>query len=268
MNIYEKVLLGLAVLIITTPVLKLITKVLELIIRKRVNKQGRMIFNKVIFYTGYIIISLYVLSLFGIDMKTLMGAAGIFGIAIGFASQTSVSNIISGLFMIGEQPFAVGDVIEVGGNRGTVMSIDLLSIKLNTFNNRLIRIPNENLIKTDVVNITRYPIRRIDISLSVHYDSDLRKVLEKLISIAKSSDDILLNPEPLARIEQFGESGIEIFFGAWVQREKYVDTKNELMLTIKEEFNKEGIVIPYPHRTLLIEKDVSESSALVEGEAL
>lgn len=255
MENYEKILLGIAVLVVGIPLLKGITYVVELLIKKRVNQQGRMIFNKVVFYTGYIVIFLYVLSLFGVDMKTLMGAAGIFGIAIGFASQTSVSNIISGLFMIGEQPFAVGDIIEVGGNRGTVMSIDLLSIKLRTFNNRLVRIPNENLIKMDVVNITRYPIRRIDITLSVHYDSDLRAVIQKLIDIANANEDILLNPEPLARVEQFGDSGIEVFFGAWVQRENYVDTKNELMLTIREEFKKEGIVIPYPHRTVIINKE-------------
>ena len=79
-----------------------------------------------------------------------------------FASQTSVSNIISGIFLISEQPFQVGDLIKVGETKGVVLSIDLLSIKLRTFDNQLVRIPNENLIKNELSNITRFPIRIVE----------------------------------------------------------------------------------------------------------
>lgn len=109
-------------------------------------------------------------------------AAGIAGIAIGFASQTSISNIISGLFLISEKPFAVNDVIKAGDTTEIVLSIDLLSIKMRTFDNLYIRVPNEKIIKEELTNVTRFPIRRLNIDISVAYKEDLARVKERFES--------------------------------------------------------------------------------------
>jgi small-conductance mechanosensitive channel len=115
---------------------------------------------------------------------TMLGAAGVLGIVLGIASQTSVGNIVSGLFLISEKPFEIGDLIRVGTTTGVVYSIDLLSIKLKTFDNLVIRIPNQSIITNEVTNITKFPIRRMNISVSVAYKEDLTKVEEVLKSIA------------------------------------------------------------------------------------
>ena len=117
-----------------------------------------------------------VLGELGVKLTALLGAAGIVGIAVGFASQTSVSNIISGLFLISEKPFAIGDVLKVGGTTGIIQSIDLLSIKIRTFDNLFVRIPNEKILSSEVTNITRFPIRRMDIVFQVDYGQDLARV--------------------------------------------------------------------------------------------
>ena len=96
----------------------------------------------------------------GADLSVLFGAAGIITLALGFASQTSASNLISGIFLIGDNTFSVGDTISVGSTTGQVLSIDLLSVKLRKFDNVLVRIPNETLIKTEVTTLTRFPIRQ------------------------------------------------------------------------------------------------------------
>ncbi|MDZ7816437.1 MAG: mechanosensitive ion channel [Planctomycetota bacterium] len=99
----------------------------------------------------------------GYKLTALLGAAGIAGIAIGFAAQTSLSNIISGFFLLSERPFAQGDLVQCGSDTGFVLSVSLLSVKMRTFDNKLIRIPNENLIKKEVYNLTKFPIRRVNV---------------------------------------------------------------------------------------------------------
>ena len=180
------------------------------------------------------------------DRNILLGTAGVAGIAIGFASQTSVSNMISGLFLISEKPFEVNDVITVAGSTGIVMSIDLLSVKIRTFANTFIRIPNETIIKTEVTNITRFPIRRLDINLRVGFDEDIEKVRNLLLEICAENSNILDNPAPLFIFNGFGESAIELFFGVWFDKDSYIAAKNSILLQIKDRFRAEGISIPYP----------------------
>lgn len=230
--------------------LRIISFVTAGIVKKKISKQSVMIVQKGILYIGMLFISIIALQQFGVKPTALLGAAGIIGIALGFASQTSVSNIISGLFLIGEKPFEVGDIIQVGERRGTVLSIDLLSIKLRTFDNQFIRIPNENLIKTDVVNITRFPIRRMDINIGVAYKENIRKVLDILKDIAEKNRYILDEPEPFIMFDGFGSSALEITYGVWFVREEWAKAKTGIMIDIKERFDKEGIEIPFPHVTL------------------
>ena len=218
--------------------------------RKRLTPQANMIIRKLIIYFGSIVIFIAVLHQSGYRLTALMGAAGIVGIAIGFASQTSVSNIISGLFLISEKPFAVGDIIQVGTTKGIILSIDLLSIKLRTFDNHLIRIPNEVIIKNEVRNISRFPIRRLDIDVGVAYKENVKKVREVLLDIAEKEPLCLDEPEPIVRFQNFGDSALEFLFAVWCVREDYLGLKKKIMQEIKERFDKEGIEIPFPHRTL------------------
>jgi len=218
--------------------------------RKKLSPQANMLIRKGIVYLGSIFILLAVLHQSGYELTALLGAAGIAGIAIGFASQTSVSNIISGLFLISEKPFAVGDVIQVGSTKGVILSIDLLSVKLRTFDNHLIRLPNEMLIKSEVRNITRFPIRRLDIELGVAYKENIQKVREVLLDIADKEPLCLDEPEPDVRFQNFGDSALEFLYAVWCVREDYLKLKKKIMQQIKERFDEEGIEIPFPHRTL------------------
>jgi small-conductance mechanosensitive channel len=218
--------------------------------RKRLTPQANMLIRKGIVYFGSIMIFISVLNISGYPLKGFLGAAGIVGIAIGFASQTSVSNIISGLFLISEKPFAVGDTIQVGTTKGIILSIDLLSLKLRTFDNHLIRLPNEVLIKNEVRNISRFPIRRLDIELGVAYKENIQKVRDVLLDIAEKEPLCLDEPEPDVRFQNFGDSGLEFLYAIWCVREDFLKLKKRIMQQIKERFDEEGIEIPFPHRTL------------------
>lgn len=246
----RKVVYGLLILVIGYIALRLFAFFIGKITKKNFSPQSSMVLKKLITYTGIFFLFVFALQQFGIKMSALLGAAGIVGVALGFASQTSVSNIISGFFLIGEKPFAVGDLVQIGDKKGYILSIDLLSIKLRTFNNQFIRIPNENIIKTDVINITRFPIRRLDLIIGVAYKEDIRKVIEVLKDLADNNPLVLDDPAPFIMFKHFGASSLDIKFGVWVTKEQYIDLRKKLMIEIKERFDKEDIEIPFPHRTI------------------
>ncbi len=237
-------------LVIGIPLLSLLRRWIRGIITKNYNEHYGLLSGKVVFYIGLSLIFVMILHNFGFQLGPLLGAAGIIGIALGFASQTSISNVISGLFLIAEQPFKVGDIITVGGNTGIVLSIDTLSVKIRKFNNQFVRVPNEQLIKSEVTNITRFPIRRVDVNISVAYKEDLSRVRDVLFDVAKKNPTALQHPEPLMIFEQFGNSSIDILFVAWAVREEFLKLRNSLNMEIKKRFDEEGIEIPFPHISL------------------
>jgi small-conductance mechanosensitive channel len=237
----------LIILVIGFVLLKILNFSVGKFTKKRFSEQSRMLIRKAVFYTGAFIILVATLRQLGFELTALLGAAGVVGIAVGFASQTSVSNIISGLFLISEKPFTVGDVIKIGDTSGIILTIDLLSLKLRTFDNLYIRIPNEELIKNKVTTVTRFPIRRLNIDISVAYKDDLEKVKEVFLDIARNNPYCLNNPEPLFVIKEFGNHGIELLFGVWFSKTDYLALKNSIMLEIKQRFDTEGIEIPFPH---------------------
>ncbi|HKJ40634.1 MAG TPA: mechanosensitive ion channel domain-containing protein, partial [Sunxiuqinia sp.] len=156
-------------------------------ITQSMSKQSKMIVNRIIIYTGFILVTFLVLKELEVNLTAIFGAAGVVGIVIGIASQTSIGNIISGFFLVSEKSFELGDVIRIGDKTGTVYSVDLLSIKIKTFDNLLIRIPNQTVISTELVNITRFPVRRMDLTIGVAYKEDLRKVTEILTEVARKN---------------------------------------------------------------------------------
>ena len=235
---------------ICVPFVVFLSRRIRSFIAFKYSPQRGLIVGKAIHYIGFGMIIVSVFRELGFNLSPLLGAAGIVGIAIGFASQTSVSNIISGLFLITEEPFKVGDVIVVGEITGAVLSIDTLSVKLRTFDNKYVRIPNESIIKTNLVNVTHFPIRRLDIRLSVAYKEKISHVREVLKEIARKNPVCLEEPEPLIVFDGYGDSGINFLFAVWARKEKFLDLKNSIQEEIKERFDEEGIEIPFPHLSL------------------
>lgn len=191
----------------------------------------------------------------GFNLGVLLGAAGVLSVAIGFASQTSVSNLISGLFLIGERPFQIGDTIQVGNTTGEILSIDLLSIKLRTFDNLFVRIPNESLIKTEVTNLTRFPIRRLDLKIGVAYKENISQVRQVLLQVAEQNPLSLDEPIPVFQFLSFAESSLDLQFSVWTRKENYRELRTSLLEEIKVAFDQQGIELPFPQRDLHLSKD-------------
>ena len=217
---------------------------------KTLTRQQLMLLRRSISYT---ILALFIgsaLSELGFNLQLLFGAAGILTVAIGFASQTSVSNLISGLFLVLERAVEVGDVINVDGTLGEVLTIDLLSTKLRTFDNLYVRIPNETMVKTTIINLNRFPIRRVDVKVGVAYKERLEHVLNILKRVAEEHPLALEEPAPLVIAQGFGNSSVDYQFSVWTKTENYLDLLNALQIDIKSAFDDENIEIPFPHVSL------------------
>ena len=211
---------------------------------KRFTRHQTMLIRRCVFYAVFIVFAITSLQHIGFHLSVLLGAAGVFTVAISFASQTAASNLISGIFLLFEHPFKVGDTIEVKGITGVVDSIDLLSTKLKTPDNKLVRIPNEGLIKSEITNLSYFATRRLDIIVSVAYECTISQVKSILMEIAEQCEHVLKDPAPNITINNFANSAVELKFMVWVNTNEISATRNFLQETIKQQFDTAGIITP------------------------
>lgn len=237
-------------LLVGLPLMYGLAKVVRAWVARNSTAQRGMIVGKLLWYLGAGVIVVSTLTQLGFSLGPLLGAAGVMGVALGFAAQTSVSNVISGFFLMAEQPFVVDDIIQVGQTTGQVLSIDMMSVKLRTFDNRFVRIPNETIVKSEVATVTRFPIRRLDMRVGVAYKEDIGNVRRVLLDVADRNPLALMDPKPLVIFQGYGESSVDLEFGVWTTREHFGELRDTLPEQIKRRFDEEGIEIPFPHRTV------------------
>ncbi|MBN2860748.1 MAG: mechanosensitive ion channel family protein [Sphaerochaetaceae bacterium] len=252
--IYDKLLpnsLTIALYIVLgSIILKLLNSLVNRALSRKLNLQTQMLIRKAIRGVGIFVISVLVLNTLEVPLSALLGTAGIVTVAIGIASQNSMGNLISGIFLLSEQSFVVGDVIEVGAFIGTVQSVDLLSVKIKTFDGLHLRIPNETLIKSEITTITKNPLRRVPLSIGISYYDDIEKARDILFRVAGEEQLALKDPEPFFMVSGYGNSSINLFFGVWGKTPDFAALKTSLLISIKRAFDAEGIEIPFPHITI------------------
>ncbi|WP_167606261.1 mechanosensitive ion channel family protein [Maribellus sediminis] len=246
----ERLIIAVIIIVVGLILIHGVSYLVKRLLPKTLSKQRQMIISRAINYTGYLALAAVIIAELKIPVAPLFGTAGVIGLVVGVASQTSIGNIVSGFFLVSEKSFEIGDVIRVGDKSGVVYSIDLLSIKIKTFDNLLLRIPNQTIISTELTNVTKFPIRRLDFNVSVAYKEDLKKVKELLERVTKQNPLCLDEPEPLIVFKEFGSSSIDILLGVWFEKTNYLAVKNSIFLDIKSTFDAEGIEIPFPHVTV------------------
>lgn len=198
----------------------------------------------------------WAISTLGLNIGVVLGAAGVLTVALGFAAQTSVSNLISGAFLMAERPFSIDDTIKVGEVTGVVLSIDSLSVKLRTFDNLLVRIPNETMLKANITNFSHFPIRRYDMQIGVGHDSDIDQVQRVLEQVAQRNPLCLTEPAPILIFLAYGDSALQLQFSVWAARENFLDMRTSMHRDVKRALDEHGIVIPYPQRTVHLRQTI------------
>jgi potassium-dependent mechanosensitive channel len=208
-------------------------------------------------YVGVAIASLIGISAAGIDLSSLALVAGALSLGIGFGLQNIVNNFVSGLILLVERPFKVGDWVITGTTEGFVRRISVRATEIETFQHQSIIVPNSELINASVGNwMHKNRLGRTDIAIGVGYNSDPRRVMEILLEIAQAHMKVLKSPEPAVAFLAFGDSSLD--FELRVHLADILDglnVRNDLRLEIFERFRAEGIEIPFPQRDLNIKLD-------------
>lgn len=223
---------------------KITHKVIQRIDRPGITTHTITVLQKLAFYV--IIGGAFILALqkVGVKLSNLLAAAGIVTVAVSFAAQTSVSNVISGIFLLFDRPFSIGDTIKVDTTLGVVQSIGLLSSKVRTFDNLVVRIPNEALLKSTIINYSLVQVRRIDISVTVSQEADLLRVRELLLSVMREHVSVLDEPAPAVLTDLTTETGVVLIARVWVLSSEFVQIRSELTTSVIELLKTEGIPRP------------------------
>lgn len=233
------------------------------IAKKTKSKVDDIIFDLLIKFSGvftYITASILALDMIGINVMPFVAGAGVAGIAIGFAAKDTLSNLIAGVLLIIDRPFEIGDRIEVwsaptgSATWGDVIDIGLRATKIRTTDHIIIIIPNNEIMKRDIVNYTSISSKiRVRIDIGIGYDADTAKAKEIICQVANSVDWIMKDPAPKVVVRNFGESSVDLQARVWIaDARKRMDTISAITDRVKEAFDREGIEIPYPKRDIMV----------------
>ena len=210
-------------------------------------------FGKLIYF-GIIIISFLVFtSTTGVDFSGLLVAGGIFGIVIGFATQSVVSNLISGIFLMIEKPVKQGDKIEIPGSdvTGTLLDISTFSVRVKKFDGTIIRIPNESFFTSNIRSLSSTPVRRTEAMIGIAYKEDIEGAISVMAKeIRKSMKFALMLPKPEFRINELADSSVNIEILVWHPRDDWDQVGPILLKVAKKALDDNGIEIPFPQRVI------------------
>ena len=236
-GLLAKVFTATAIVIATMAAARLIR---ILAARKSLNPRTNLLRGMI--YWGVVLTGLFVaLESVGYDPGPLLVTGGLVSVAIGFASQTSLANLIGGLFLAADEPFQVGDYVKVGENEGVVISVDPLSTKLRTLQNVFVRIPNELLLKAVIHNFSRYKIRRIDLAVHVPLGTPIDGLQAALLAAANGCDFALLEPAPFVHIETMTEVALRVQLRVWVGEADVQGARTRLYHAVTEQLAAAGI---------------------------
>ncbi len=187
---------------------------------------------------------------FGITIMPFIAGLSVAGFGLTFALQGPLSNYAAGATLIFTKPFKVGDIIEVTGAIGEVADITLARTHLNTVDGTSIIIPNKQIVGEIIHNYTDF--KKLDIKMGVSYESDAAKAIEIIKKIVRSNSRVAGKPEPKIGISEFADSSINIYARIWCKQADYWDLMFDINKSMRDEFQKQGIVIPFPQRDVHI----------------
>ena len=203
-------------------------------LEKKLTKQIGTLINKIIFYGIVAITLISALKQFGVDLTTLLGAAGIAGIAIGFAAKTTISNMISGFLLLLDKSMVVGNYITINNTTGKIESVDLLTTYVRTVDNKLLRIPNENLVSNNVINTSFYPIRRIMIEVNTAKTENILNFFDTLKNACMQLELVDKKNDISFVINTIYDQSFIFTMRVFVQTKQMVKTRNAILQTIAQ----------------------------------
>ena len=227
--------------------------------RRKADPEITILIEKIIRWSVIVLGITASLQQVGFNVTAFLTGLGVLGFTVGFALQDVSKNFVAGLLLLLEQPFDIGDVIEVGDFTGTVARVELRATEIYTFDGQNILIPNADVFTNPIKNYSRYTKRRLDLTIGVAYNSNLELVRQTVLDVISTIPGFLADPAPRVVFNTLGESTIDFTVYYWVDLKvgDYFGAIDTSITGIKAAFDAKGIEMPYPTQTIVLENNQS-----------
>ena len=249
--------------------LSILGAIIILIIGLMISKSFRKITKKlleksrldaaIISFLGNIVYGLFITFVFlmaleqvGVETTSFIAVLGAAGLAVGLALKDSLQNFAAGVMILANKQFTIGHYIEAGGTSGTVNEIKLFHTKLKTPDNRVVYVPNSNIVNGNIINFSSEPTRRCDMEFGIGYGDDIDKAKEIILRLLSEDERVLKEPVPQVVVGTLGDSSVNFNVRPWVKKEDYWGFYFDMTENVKKQFDANGVSIPFPQRDVHI----------------
>lgn len=209
------------------------------------NFLGRLLYGVLL-----VVVALAALSKVGVQTTSVVAILGGAAVAIGLSLKDQLSNFAAGIMIVTFRPFVRGDYVQISSYTGTVTEITLINTHLTTINNHDIIIPNSDITTSAVTNYTALPNRRVDITVGIGYDADIKTAKNVMLSLAKNNPMAFTDPEPIVRVTNLGDNSVDLTLNIWTTNADWWSMQCDLLEQFKQALDDEKIDIPFPQRSV------------------
>ena len=213
-----------------------------------------LLIDNILYYAVMIVGLVMAAAQLGIEVGAALAGLGVVGLALAFAAQDSVANVISGIIIFWDKPFVVGDWIKVEEQFGRVNNITLRSTRIRTPRNTYVVIPNKSIIDAVLENLSQHGELRVDVALGIAYKEDIRAARRVLLEAVSKIDTVKDDPAPDVVVEELGDSSVNLKIRVWIDAAKdRQSTYFKAIEAAKQALDEAGIEIPFPHLQLFVD---------------
>lgn len=241
---------GVAVLLLLSHwLIQFITRRAEqLMVRAEMDATLQLFFVRLLRYSLYALLFIIVLSILGVPMTSVIAVLGAAALAVGLALQDSLKNIASGVLIISLKPYTVGEFVEIDDRTGTVLEVGLFHTRIRTPDNKLMYVPNANVMEENIINYSDLEILRVDMVFGIGYEDDIRQAKAVLHEILESDERVLEEPEAVIAVSELADSSVNFVVQPYTERSDAMGVRYYVTEQVKLRFDEEGISIPFPQR--------------------
>ena len=231
---------------------KAVTVANRVMIRGRMNDTAANFLSRLLYGVLLVIIALAALSKVGVQTTSVVAILGGAAVAVGLSLKDQLSNFAAGIMIVTFRPFVKGDYVQISSYTGTVAEITLVNTHLTTINNHDVIIPNSDITTSAVINYTALPNRRVDITIGVGYDANIKTAKKLILRLAKENPVAFSDPAPIVRVTNLGDNSVDLTLNVWTTNADWWSMQCDLLEQFKYVFDSEKIDIPFPQRSVHI----------------
>lgn len=222
----------------------------KIMVRGRLDDTVASFLGRLLYGVLLVVVAMAALSKVGVQTTSVVAILGGAAVAIGLSLKDQLSNFAAGIMIVTFRPFVRGDYVQISSYTGTVTEITLVNTHLTTINNHDIIIPNSDITTSPVTNYTALPNRRVDITVGIGYDADIKTAKNVMLSLAKNNPLAFTDPAPIVRVTNLGDNSVDLTLNVWTTNADWWTMQCDLLEQFKQALDDEKIEIPFPQRSI------------------